>query len=177
MWQSRSQVSCWYMFMCLAVHSWFPVDILWLTCYDSSVFTRCKLGFIHTGSDICECSWQCYVTNWNRWSCQELQVKMCNASVQIYHSKQNFKKNVLGVMIYNTKILNKKTFSDCPNTEWHCIILLFFSQASDFSVDRFGTVQASSARPGSLHFKKLWTLYHLWCVCGKIILYSHDLHM
>lgn len=85
--QSRSQVSCAYMFAYLEVHSRCLHE---LTCEDSYFLSRCELGLVHAGGDICESSRQRSVSVWCRGSCQELQVKVRIASVwlQIYISKQ-----------------------------------------------------------------------------------------
>lgn len=73
--QSRSQVSC---VLCVwkYIHD---AGMAELTCRDSFFLSRCELGFVHAGGDICECSRQRSVSVWCRGSRQELQVRVCIA--------------------------------------------------------------------------------------------------
>lgn len=53
----------------------------------STVLSRCELGFVQAGGDICECSQQRSVPDGSRRSCQELQVTVCSASMWVNNKR------------------------------------------------------------------------------------------
>lgn len=116
----------------------------WLRPDFHPVVSRCELGFLQAGSDLCECGQQRPVSVRCRGSRQELQVDVDST--------------------FTPSNLSDK----CCHLIWGRPLVC---QASDLGNDGFSTGQTSSSGSGKLLHKGLWPLSQLWSVCGEVLRY------